>query len=309
MPNTILNNISGMKHASPVAVREAGDLPEKFFFNEFVSRSCPLLIKGAVRHWQAGRNWRDASYLKNLCGHRPVLFFPHENHLTGRRMMAGKRDMSFGEALDLLHSDCTPVASLGLPEDFPEMRRDLGGFSFLTRAEPSFIYPPVRYFIYRNAGSTWHYHPFDETLMCQLIGSKNVGLLNARTPFQNQVQEIFFAEDYYEDPQKSAALEQADLPFFTATVEEGDALYIPPLWWHGVTTSAAGFGVTAAIPWRSPLPVVADGIRRMAAGEVDLMGATSQDQLQSLIAAADKLGLARELKIAFERAWVMPIPL
>jgi len=25
--------------------------------------------------------------------------------------------------------------------------------------------------------------------------------------------------------------------------------------------------------------------------------------------AADKLGLAKELKIAFERAWVMPVPL
>src|SRR5262249_38151242 len=98
--------------------------------------------------------------------------------------------------LDLLHSDRIQVASLGLPEDFPELRRDLGGFSFLTRAEPSFIYPPVRYFIYRNAGSTWHYHPFDETLMCQVTGAKQVGLLNARTSFKNEVQKIFLAEDY-----------------------------------------------------------------------------------------------------------------
>jgi hypothetical protein len=309
MPTTILSHVSGMKDATPVPTRAAGDLPEQVFFDEFVSKSSPLLIKGAVRHWPAGRNWRDPSYLKSLCGHRQVMFFPHENHITGRRMMAGRRDMTFGEALDLLNLDRTAIASLGLPEDFPEMRRDLGGFSFLTRAEPPFIYPPVRYFIYRNAGSTWHYHPFDETLMCQFVGSKKVGLLNARTPLQKRVQEIFFAEDYYEDPHKAAGLAGADIPFFAATVDEGDALYIPPLWWHGVTASGAGFGITAAIPWRSPLGVVTDGIRRMAAGEVDLMGATSEEQLQSLISVADKLGLARELKIAFERAWVMPVPL
>src|SRR6185437_11979123 len=152
MPNTILSNVSGMKNASPVAIREARELSEQFFFSEFISQSQPLLVKGAVRHWPAGRNWRDPSYLKKLCGARPVFFFPHENHITGRRMMAGKRDMTFGDALDRLHSEETQIASLGLPEDFPEMRRDIAGFSFLTRAEPSFIYPPVRYFIYRGAG-------------------------------------------------------------------------------------------------------------------------------------------------------------
>jgi hypothetical protein len=309
MPGTILGNIPGMEDASPVPVCEAGTLRERVFFEDYVSQSRPLLIKGAVKHWPASRNWRDPAYLKKLSGHRPVYFFPHENHITGRRMMAGKRDMQFGDALELLHAGETDVASLGLPEDFAEMRRDLGRFPFLTRAEPSFLYPPVRYFIYRNAGSTWHFHPFDETLMCQVIGAKKVGLLDARTPFQKKVQEVFFAEDYYDDPSRFARLDNVDLAFFTASVEEGDALYIPPLWWHGVTVASDGFGVTAAIPWRSPPSVIADCIRRMAAGEVDLLGATSDTQLNALIAVAAELGLAQELAKAFERSRVMPIPL
>ena len=309
MSDAVLKNIPGMKQAEPVAVLRAEDLPESVFFRDHVSNSRPCVIKGAVRHWPASRHWREADYLKNLCGHYDVLFFPHENHITFNRMMAEKQDMRFDEALDRLHSAQTGVASLGLTQDFPEMRRDIGGFSFLTKAEPSFFYSPVRYFIHRNAGSAWHYHPFDETLMCQVVGAKKVGLLNARTLFQKEVQEIFFREDYFDDPFQFEKLDHAGLRFFSAIVEEGDALYIPPLWWHGVSPVSESFGITAAVPWRSPLPVIADSIRKMAAGEVDLMGATSQEQLQSLIAVAGKLGVGEELAAAMTRAWAMPVAL
>jgi hypothetical protein len=134
MSDAILKNIPGMKQAEPVAVLRAEDLPESVFFRDHVSNSRPCVIKGAVRHWPASRHWRGADYLKNLCGHYDVLFFPHENHITFNRMMAEKQDMRFDEALDRLHSAQTGVASLGLKQDFPEMRRDIGRFSFLTKA-------------------------------------------------------------------------------------------------------------------------------------------------------------------------------
>jgi hypothetical protein len=119
----------------------------------------------------------------------------------------------------------------------------------------------------------------------------------------------FFREDYFDDPSQFEKLDHAGLRFFSAIVEEGDALYIPPLWWHGVSPVSESFGITAAVPWRSPLPVIADSIRKMAAGEVDLMGATSQEQLQSLIAVACKLGVGEELAAAMTRAWAMPVAL
>ena len=309
MTDAILKNISGMKHAAPVAQARAETLSDAIFFQDYVSQSRPLLIKGAVAHWPAARNWRDPDYLKKLCGHYEVLFFPHENHVTFKRMLDGQQDMTLAQALDRLHSPSLAVASLGLKQDFPEMRRDVGRFSFLTRAEPSFFYPPIRYFIYRNAGSAWHYHPFDETLMCQLVGGKRTGLLNCRGPFQQQLQQMFFREDYYEDPTQFAELEKAGLQFSVADVEEGDALYIPPLWWHGVSPLTDSFGVTAAVPWRSPPNVVADCIRRMAAGQVNLMGSTSSAQFEALLAMAGKLGLAKELSAAMERAHAIPVAL
>jgi hypothetical protein len=138
--------------------------------------------------------------------------------------------------------------------------------------------------------------------MCQFVGTKKIGLLNARTSFQKAIQEIFFSEGYYEDRDAFDALAGAKLDWLAADVGPGDALYIPPLWWHGVIPTSKGFGATAAIPWRSPLPVIGDIIRRMGAGEVDLFGAASELQIQNLFSVAKGLGLERELNIAWARS-------
>jgi quercetin dioxygenase-like cupin family protein len=306
MPDTFLTQIPGMKHAASVPVLDVDTLEERVFAGEFVSNSRPCVIKGAVRHWEATRKWRDPEYLKSMSGHRSVLYFPHENHLSYRRMMAGKLELRFAEAIDRLHSEKTDVASLGLQNDFTELRPDIGRFSFLTKAEPSFLYPPIRFFFYRNAGSAWHFHPLDETLMCQIVGAKKIGLLSANTPLQKTLQDIFFQEDYYEDASALAALADSGLRWHLATVEAGDALYIPPLWWHGVTTASNAFGATAAVPWRSPSHVIAATLRKMAAGDIDLLGSATAAQMQSLGEVAKKLGVERELETALRRAQAAP---
>lgn len=302
MSDAILKNVPGMETAHAVPEERAEALGEQEFVERYVNVSRPCVIRGAVAHWPAVQNWRSAQYLKERCGHYPVLFFPHENHITLERMLAGKRQILFREAMDLLHSDETGVASLGLTQDLVELRADIGRFSFLTRAEPSFIFPPIRYFIYRNAGSAWHYHPLDETLMCQFVGSKRVGLLRVEAATFASAKSLFLSEKYFD-----GRVERDGGPpwqYGEAHVEPGDALYIPPLWWHGVVTKSGGFGMTAAIPWRSPPHVIAESLRKMARGEGELMGSATEAQIQSLIAAAGSLGVEKELA----RAWTLPVP-
>ncbi|HWY62284.1 MAG TPA: cupin-like domain-containing protein [Rhizomicrobium sp.] len=300
MPDVTLKNVPGMADAAAVPVLDAATLSEAVFQNDYVAQSRPCVIRGAVKHWPASKKWRDREYLKARSGHHEIFLYENEYHVQAKRMTAGKREINFAEAIDRLHSDATRLAivTTALPT---ELLSDLGGFPFLTKAEPAYCYPPARYFFHRNAGTTWHYHPFDETLMCQVIGSKKIGLVSGNSPANLQLRRIFFAEDYYDNAAAFGALNDDSVRWFSATVEEGDALYIPPLWWHGVIPLSQGFGATAAVTWRSPPAVIANGIKKMALGEIDMIGKAVIEDFQGLLLTAQKLGLDREFAIAWAR--------
>lgn len=303
MPDVILKNVPGMAAARPVTVVQAATLTEQVFKDQFVAHGRPCLIKGAISHWPATRKWRDSDYLKRICGRQAVPFWPHENHVTRERIAPGVTSLSFAEAVDRLDkAGAGTVGAIGCNPGTAEMAADLGGFGFFTEADLGFSYPPHRFFIYRNAGSSWHFHAFDETLMSQVMGTKRVGLLPVEIPQRKAVTRIFDAEDYYDDPAAWDELAGAGLPWHVADLEEGDSLYIPPLWWHGIIVTSDSIGVTTPVSWRSPPQVIADSLRKMAAGQLDLTGIYSADQFRMMLDAARQLGMERELQIAWQRA-------
>lgn len=294
----ILANVPGMKNATAVPVLQASELSEDVFNREYVSNSRPCVIRGAVKHWVALEKWHDKEYLKRRSGQRDVTLFTSEMHVTKKRMMGQERSLTFAEAIDQLHSG-EIERGLVVTGLLTEFLTDLGDVSFVDRANPAFWYNPARYFFYRNAGSAWHHHPFDETLMCQIIGSKKIGLVSADNPLHADLRNIFFREDYYDDPAAFSEFDCAKLSWLSATLEEGDALYIPPLYWHGVVPLTTSFGATAPITWQSPLHVIAKGITKIARGEIDMIGKTTAPNFQGLLEAARKLGLERELAVAW----------
>jgi hypothetical protein len=300
MPPGILTNVPGMKDAMPVKELPADQLSEQTFINEYVANSQPCLIRRAVKHWPAIMKWRDKDYLKRSAGHHGVDLFLSEYHITLKRVMPNKRVVTFAEAVDVFHSENIERAIVAT-EIMTEFLPDLGGLPFLSKAELGFWYIPARYFFYRNAGTAWHYHPFDETLTCQIVGTKRIGLVHSDPRFNPALRNIFFAEDYYDDPAAFAQFDSDQPCWLSATLEEGDALYIPPLWWHGVSPLTTSFGATAAVTWRSPQHVIANGINRMARGEIEMLGGPLARDFQGLADAARKMGLARELAIACER--------
>ena len=298
MPDTILKHVPGMKHASAVPVLRAEELSESVFRSEYVANSKPCVIRGAVKHWAAVQNWRDKSHLKNRSGHWPVWLFPSEYYSNWPRRGSDKRSVSFAEAMDYLHAEETKIGIV-VASHTTELLQDLGGVSFLTKAEPPFFYEGARYFFFRNAGTTWHYHTFDETLMSQIVGSKKIGLLKTNTPSYPAMRMLFCDDNYYDDPSIFDGFDNAGLEWFSAELDAGDALYIPPLWWHGVITTTQAFGATTAVTWRSPPHVIANTIRQLAAGEIDLIGVPFDSAaFQSLYDVARKMGLERELALA-----------
>ena len=301
MPDMTFAHLPGMKAASPVVERRAGDLSEDQFLSEYVAMSRPVVIREAVAHWPARSRWRDKDYLKHRSGHHRVFAYPHENLNVTANNEVGKREMSFADAIDFLHAPETAVGFVGTAMPI-ELLPDVGDFRFFSGPdEPAFFYHDIRYFLFRNAGTTWHYHPMDETLMCQLIGRKRVGLLHTLSPRAHAIRNIFVRETYYTDPAAFDGFDNSGHAWFEATLDEGDALYIPPLWWHGIVPLTRDFGVTAPVTWRSPLPVIANTIRELAARGMGLDGTMPPGGAQALRDVARKLGLEEELHRAAQQ--------
>lgn len=286
-----------MRNPSALPELDARTLSETVFNRDYVALSRPCVIRGAVKHWDALEKWRDKEYLKRRSGHHPVSLFLCELHVTKKRIAGNERVTTFGDAIERLNSEQTERGIVGFPVP-PEILCDVGDFSFLGKTDPAFWYHRVRGFFYRRAGTAWHIHQFDETLTCQIIGRKTIGLVGSDNPFNFDLRYIFYTEDYYDDPAAFAELDGVNLPWYSVTLEEGDALYIPPLWWHGVAPQTNTFGITTAVTWRSPPHVIANGIIRMAKGEIDMFGKTTAPHFQSLVEVARKMGLERELAIA-----------
>ncbi len=297
MPDVIMKHVPGMRNASPVPVLNVEGLTESVFVGEYVSKSRPCIVRGAIKHWPAMQSWRDKEYLKARSGHRAINLLPHEYFVSMKKNEASKRTTSFAEAIDYLHARDTKAAmfATGVPV---ELAPDTNGFTFLGKTERAFSYLPLRYFFFRNAGTTWHYHPFDETLMSQVIGPKKIGLLKV-TAQSRAVRDVFLHETYYDNTAAFDDIDRGTLQWFSANLEEGDALYIPPLWWHGVVPLNDSFGITTAACWRSPLSIIADSIRKMAAGEFEMIGMSdAAAEFPRMYALAQNMGLAKEFVTA-----------
>jgi hypothetical protein len=262
MEERILNNIPGMSSAQHVFSIEADELTKESFYKNFVSQNKPCLIKNAIAHWPAMAKWKDSEYLKSKCGQSHSNYYPHMNYDDENNMLKDETNLPFSKILDLLQAHSSDVISAPsiLLERPPYniLKHDMKGFNFNPAPASPLAYPTSRAFFYKNAGTGWHYHFVDETLMCQVKGSKKVGLLPPDKITDDIVYDIFTTDAYLKD---DACFNEEDSHKLTPTfanVEPGDALYIPPFWWHGVEPINEEFGITVANCWRSPLHVMGD---------------------------------------------------
>jgi hypothetical protein len=267
----ILANIPNTEFSKPVVTYNADELDEKDFYAKHVLLNKPCLIKGAVKQWQATKKWSQPGYLAAKVDDPAVSLYEHSNYLHPDKMAKTEQKIAFNEALAKLTDNkggTVSIPSIFCDEKgkFAAFLDDLGAFAFIQRLAKPIYYPQRRFFMYAGAGTTWHYHQIDETLMCQIKGSKRVGLLAPLNPSFDRLEEDLMTYQYLEGDQCFADY-KGDIQPFEVLVEEGDALYIPPFWWHGVEPVDTDFGITMAHCWASPL-------HKLAAFEVPIIRRT-----------------------------------
>lgn len=227
------------------------------------------MIRSATKHWPANERWSEPDYLSRLLGeheiavHRdPVLEMRwRQQHWPDRFMEAFDEQvptmLNFTELAELAASDEFVFAyAIGIDARscLAALENDIGEFQFLPNPAPPNFYQRLRAFVHGTSYTDWHCHPDDETLMCQFGRSKTVHILPPDQNTWDVMTEVAQQENHIGPVGLKQFPRLKTLTPFVAEVHPGDAVYIPPNWWHAVqcVQQTRQLGVTVAYCWGSP---------------------------------------------------------
>jgi hypothetical protein len=246
--------IPDIDKATDVPVVEASELNNKKFYKDWVSKNKPCLIKNAIKHWPAIEKFKNQDYWLSELDNFDVSIYPHMNYFTEERKHMGRIRTTFHDAVKRFFKNEDFILSLPSTEisennEFSKLIKEMPGFSFVSKDIKPIYYEHRRFFMYRRAATAWHYHGMDETLMCQINGTKKVVLFPPKISgikhISNFLENEFFLEGEVLD-------DNTTVNPIVAYAEEGDTLYIPPFWNHAVIPVDGELGFTVAHCWKSP---------------------------------------------------------
>jgi len=253
----LFSAIPGIKDAASVESIEVSNLNAHDFKTKFIDNNTPCLIKGAIDHWPAIEKWKKKEYWINTCENKEITIIPNINFFDLTKRMESGEKLLFHNALNRLFNNFDHIFSIpgqfvGDGTLYSNLANDIGNFSFLPFPEKPLWDGEKSLFIYRRAATTWHVHYCDETLMCQVNGAKLVAIIpppKFRAPYITH----FLENELYLKGQVIDKNLQLDPKI--VEVKEGDALYIPPGWFHCVVPINGDIGFTLACNSKSPLHI------------------------------------------------------
>lgn len=237
-------------------------------FDALVASDKPAIITGAMTGWKALSLW-TVDYLKSTVGKTrvPVSVSPDG---VWRDLISEYKIMQVGDFLDAIGPKNTPrsktyLACRSLSKEFPVLLRDIEFPVYLKKDPLKSVswgaYPGGAVNLWISPGDTvssLHYD-FSNNLIALVSGRKRFVLFAPAQhsnlyPFSN-----FNAKGQTSD-YSQVNIEQPDLQRFPkfakarsieATVEAGEMLFLPSLWWHQVYSTEMGIAVN--FWWRPAL--------------------------------------------------------
>jgi hypothetical protein len=246
--------IPGIQAYQEVDEVEAKEMNQQDFYRNWVHKEKPCIVRGAIRHWPAIDKWKQKEFWKSTVDDFELDFYNHRNFNNSDRQNEGRRRETFHKIIDTIFQEGDELLSVPAEEihrhnSYRELYKDLPGFPFLKNPRRARNLPEMRFFMYRGASTAWHYHRIDETLMCQIMGKKRVALLPPNIPNFSKTIDFLLNERQLEGAQLEPGFNYNP---FVVEVREGDALYIPPSWFHAVAAMDMHIGCTLAYCWGSP---------------------------------------------------------
>jgi hypothetical protein len=142
----------------------------------------------------------------------------------------------------------------------------------------------------------------DETITTQFLGSKRISLFRLTAENWRDFAPVILGNWHHLSHAGHFFPKEATLSKYEGVLEAGDAVYLPPFWWHGIDPADTGLGVTLAHCFRSP-------VRRFGAWEELVtrhlihIAASTRMQLLPLLARISFSSMVR--KLHQEKWWRM----
>ncbi|KAI8894386.1 JmjC domain-containing protein 7 [Globomyces pollinis-pini] len=256
----------------PRRVESITNIEPLTFYRNYVARNIPVIIKGGCKHWPALTNWTN-EYLTNKIKNKVTVALTPDGHgdaiKNNQFVLPFEASMNLGEFFDVL-KDKSNVPYIqkqcsSLSTEYVELVSDVPRIQW---ADIAFGQEPDAINLWigdERAISSTHKDPY-ENIYCVVSGTKEFTLLPPTdTPFlyrqhypisQYNAQLEIVSTDQGTVPWVSVDPDNPDLvkfPLFQhaspiiATVEKGDILYLPSLWYHKVKQYPDANGRTIAV--------------------------------------------------------------
>jgi len=219
------------------------------FLQDHLAPAVPLLLTGALDCWPALERWPDARHWLEAAGERTVPVEVGVHYLAEgwrQELMPLRRLMQ--EHVLASGPERGYLAQHGLLQQVPALRADVATPDYCSLCAGD--EPPACNVWLGPAGTvTPLHHDPQHNLLCQVVGRKHVRLYapgaggdGALYPhggrMANSSRVDALAPDAARFPLFAAA------PFVDCELAPGDALYIPPRWWHFVTALTSSASVS-----------------------------------------------------------------
>lgn len=235
------------------SVERVGSLSPRAFRDGYRSRRRPVVLADLTAPWPARATW-SVDHLKRVAGHRTVPMYDGRPARGHAHQHAAAAHLPLADYVDRLHAGERDlrIFFLRLPTALPELLGDFAypdlGLGFVESLSVLFV---------GGRGSRVQMH-FDvdraDVVLCHFGGPKRVILFGPdQTPYLYRVPFSFSAlfdvtpdaPDYDRFPALARARGEI------AELAHGDALYIPPAWWHFVVYDDVGMSISLrALPRR-----------------------------------------------------------
>ncbi|CAK9820561.1 Bifunctional peptidase and arginyl-hydroxylase JMJD5 [Anthophora plagiata] len=222
----------------------------ELFYKEIFMPKVPAILKGCIGHWKALNHWKNLNYLIKVAGNRTV---PIEIGSRYTDEDWTQQLLTFSEFLQkyvLTKNDQVGyLAQHQLFDQIPELKDDFIVPEYCNFTDNDDVEQPDINVWFGPSGtiSPLHFDP-KNNLLCQVFGYKRVILYNPNdslnlypydTRLLNNTAQVDPMNPNYEKwPNFSKA------KGLMGYLKPGEMLYIPPKWWHHVTSLTPSFSVS-----------------------------------------------------------------